>query len=144
MTENTMAAGSNDLAPNRVKLKRASKERTTPVAAPAKATSGRDLDPISSSCRNSSRNSNGGVTAARTTRQKNIPRSPNHSKNFVIKPRAERDALRTSVSAVPANEGSVPDAAPISREVTGLDPDAVRHANCSGACEKARSGARYI
>src|SRR5208337_808058 len=56
-------------------------------AAPAKATSGRDFDPTSSSCRNSSRNSNGGVTAARTTRQKNMPRSPNHSRNLLIRPR---------------------------------------------------------
>ena len=37
------------------------------------ATSGRDFDPISSSCRNSSRNSKGGVTPARTTCQKKIP-----------------------------------------------------------------------
>ena len=59
------------------------------MAAPAKATSGRDFDPISSSCRNNSRNSNGGVTAARTTRQKNIPRSPNHSKNSLIRPLEE-------------------------------------------------------
>jgi len=35
------------------------------MAPPANATSGRDFDPISSSCRNSSRNSKGGVTAAR-------------------------------------------------------------------------------
>src|ERR1035441_10283834 len=59
------------------------------MAAPAKATSGRDMDPISSSCKNNSRNSNGGVTAARRTRQKNIPRSPNHSKNLLIRPREE-------------------------------------------------------
>ena len=57
-----------------------------PVAAPANATKGRDIDPISSSCRNNSRNSNGGVTAARNTFQKNIPRSPNHSRNWVIRP----------------------------------------------------------
>src|SRR5580658_7317922 len=61
-------------------------ESTIPVAAPAKATSGRDFDPISSSWRNNSRNSKGGVTAARTTCQKNIPRSPNHSRNWVIGP----------------------------------------------------------
>src|SRR5580658_11229095 len=87
MTENTIAAGSSDFAPKRVKLDRASIERTTPVAAPAKATSGNDMDPISSSCRNSSRNSNGGVTAACTTRQKNMPRSPNHSRNLSIGPK---------------------------------------------------------
>src|SRR5271154_2101679 len=66
-------------------------ESTTPVAAPAKATSGRDFDPISSSCRNNSRNSNGGVTAARTTRQKNIPRSPNHSRKLPIGPGVETE-----------------------------------------------------
>src|SRR5271154_3626494 len=59
-------------------------ESTMPVAAPARATSGRDFDPISSSWRNSSRISNGGVTAARATCQKNIPRSPNHSRNSLI------------------------------------------------------------
>src|ERR1700677_3527451 len=59
-------------------------ESTMPVAAPAKATNGKDFEPISSSWRNNSRNSNGGVTAARTTRQKNIPRSPNHSRNSLI------------------------------------------------------------
>src|SRR5271154_5694712 len=64
-------------------------ESTMPVAAPAKATSGRDFDPISSSWRNNSRNSKGGVTAARTTCQKNIPRSPNHSSSWLIGPVVE-------------------------------------------------------
>src|ERR1700733_14881679 len=64
-------------------------ESTTPVAAPAKATKGRDFDPISSSCRNHSRNSKGGVTAARKTCQENMPQSPNHSKNWLIKPLVE-------------------------------------------------------
>src|ERR1700690_2933451 len=59
------------------------------MAEPAKATNGRDFDPISSSCRNSSWNSNGGVTAAHTTCQKKVPRSPNHSKNLASTPLEE-------------------------------------------------------
>ena len=54
---------------------------TTPIAEPAKATSGRDFDPTSSSCRINSRHSNGGVTAALRTCQEKMPRLPNHSKN---------------------------------------------------------------
>src|ERR1700677_2398893 len=42
------------------------------------------MDPISSSWRKNSPNSKGGVTAARVTCQKNIPRLPNHSRNCVI------------------------------------------------------------
>src|ERR1700723_2576793 len=64
-------------------------ESTTPVAAPAKATKGRDFDPISSSCRNNSWNSKGGVTAARKTCQQNMAKSPNHSKNWLINPLVE-------------------------------------------------------
>src|SRR6266568_7993002 len=48
MMENTMTAGRKDLAPNRIKLSRVCRDRTTPVAAPASATSGSDFDPISS------------------------------------------------------------------------------------------------
>src|SRR6266568_9485425 len=46
--ENTMTAGRKDLSPNRIKLSRVCRDRTTPVAAPASATSGSDFDPISS------------------------------------------------------------------------------------------------
>src|ERR1017187_5324362 len=79
--ENTTAAGSNDLAPNRTRLSRVSKERMAPIAPPAMATSGNDFEPISSIWRASSRNSKGGVTAARRTFQEKMPSSPNHSKN---------------------------------------------------------------
>src|SRR5271165_6395587 len=83
-------------------------ESTTPVAAPAKATSGNDMDPISSSCRNNSRNSNGGVNAARTTRQKNMPRSPNHSRNSLISPREELTPGNMDDGRGPGSGGSTP------------------------------------
>src|ERR1039458_3532797 len=51
---------------------------TPPIAAPAMATSGRDFDPTSSSCRISSRHSYGGVTAARKNCQEKNP-SPPHT-----------------------------------------------------------------
>ena len=47
--EKTITAGNRDLAPNRLRLSRVCSDRTTPVAAPASATSGRDLAPIASS-----------------------------------------------------------------------------------------------
>src|SRR5208282_3651070 len=84
-SENTTAAGSNEPAPNRTRLSRVSRERMAPMAAPAKATRGNDFDPISSICRASSRNSKGGVTAARRTCQEKRPSSPNHSKNPLIR-----------------------------------------------------------
>ena len=65
------------------------------MAAPAKATRGNDFDPISSSCRPSSRNSKGGVTAARTTCQEKRPSSPNHSKKPLIRAFAELTAEDT-------------------------------------------------
>src|SRR5439155_7258348 len=76
-----MIAGSDDLAPNRIRLFRVSSDKTTPMAAPAKRTRKADFDPISSSWRISSRISYGGVTAARKTRPQKKPISPNHSKN---------------------------------------------------------------
>src|SRR6266568_8383137 len=48
MMENTMTAGRNAFAPKRIRLSRVCNERTTPVAAPASATSGSDFDPIAS------------------------------------------------------------------------------------------------
>src|ERR1700724_1079920 len=69
-----------DLGPKRAKLLRLSKARTKPMAAPAMATSGNDLEPISSSWRSSSRPSNGRRTAERSTCHAKKPRSPNHSK----------------------------------------------------------------
>src|SRR5271165_544870 len=137
-----MAAGSSDLAPNRVRLKRASSESTTPVAAPAKATSGRDLDPISSSCRKSSRNSNGGVTAARTTRQKNTPRSPNHSKNSLMNPLEEFVEDGTGKTLRPGlGERMTPTAVEYSL-LMNLIPDLALHTHWTGACEKEGSEVR--
>src|ERR1700683_919004 len=104
-------------------------ESTMPVAAPAKATNGRDFDPISSSWRNNSRNSNGGVTAARTTLQKNIPRSPNHSKNSPMNP----------FVGVGGNNGNARRAGPGERSlatvvegeaIAGSDPDLELHVYC--------------
>src|ERR1700686_1526848 len=84
MIENTMAAGSMDFAPKRARLLRLSSARTVPMAAPARATSGNDFDPISSNCRMISRSSNGLVTAAQITFQEKLPRSPNHSSERLI------------------------------------------------------------
>jgi hypothetical protein len=79
-----MAAGSMDFAPKRTKLLRLSSARTVPMAAPARATSGKDFDPISSNCRKISRSSNGLVTAAQITFQEKLPKSPNHSNERLI------------------------------------------------------------
>src|SRR5271166_4724348 len=87
--EYTRAAGSMDLAPNRTRLLRLSRERTAPMAAPANATSGNDLEPISSSCRISSRPSKGRRTAARITCHAKRPRSPNHSRRRLIRLQTE-------------------------------------------------------
>ncbi len=81
MIERMITAGRNVLAPNRIRLSRVCRARTTPVAAPASATSGRDLAPTSSTWRMNSRPSYGGKNADRSTRPQKIPRSPNHSKN---------------------------------------------------------------
>jgi hypothetical protein len=61
-------------------------EITTPIAAPAKTTRGKDFDPTSSSWRINSRHWYGGVTAALITRQEKMPRLPNHSKTPSTKP----------------------------------------------------------
>src|ERR1700682_5498231 len=78
-----------DWAPNRTRLLRLSNARTTPTAAPAKATSGNDLEPISSSCRISSRPSKGRLAADRTTCQAKRPRSPNHSRKPLVRLQTE-------------------------------------------------------
>src|SRR5712664_1674043 len=78
-----------EVAPNRARLLRLSKARTAPMAAPAKATSGKDLEPISSSCRSSSRPSKGRLTEARTTCHAKRPRSPNHSRKRLIRLQTE-------------------------------------------------------
>src|SRR5580700_10101820 len=110
-----------------------------PVAAPAKATSGRDFDPISSSCRNSSRNSNGGVTAARTTRQKNIPRSPNHSRNSVIGPLVETAEGAGAVNGRGTRAAAFADALSVGL-IMGLNPQLARRVHSGGACDEAKSG----
>src|ERR1700693_353683 len=112
-----------------------------PVAAPAKATRGSDFDPISSSCRNNSRNSYGGVTAARSTRQKNIPRSPNHSKNCVISPLAKSGGDMTWIRG-PRTSGPVPATALDSRPITDWNPHLALRDHCSGASDAARSEVR--
>src|ERR1700722_5820260 len=83
MSEKTMTAGSMAFAPKRVKLSRVCKESTMPVAAPARATSGNDFDPMESICRINSRPSQGAPKVARATRAQKSPNSPNHSKNVV-------------------------------------------------------------
>src|SRR5580693_9512572 len=88
-----------DLAPNRTKLLRLSKERTKPMAAPAKAATGKDLEPISSSWRSSSRPSKGRRTAARMTCHTKRPRSPNHSRKRLIRFQTELAADRRSDGA---------------------------------------------
>src|SRR5580704_4313583 len=79
-----MAAGSMDFAPNRTRLLRLSSARTVPMAAPARATSGNDFEPISSNCRKISRSSKGLLKAAQITFQEKLPRSPNHSSERLI------------------------------------------------------------
>src|SRR5208283_4966321 len=111
-------------------------ESTTPVAAPANATSGSDFDPISSSCRNSSRNSNGGVTAARTTRQKKMPRSPNHSKNSPMYSLEEFTAGDAGTARCTGRENRTSPTGPDFASLTGLDLDLALHDDRSGACEK--------
>src|SRR5271169_750522 len=125
-------------------------ESTTPVAAPAKATRGSDIDPISSSCRNNSRNSNGGVTAARTTCQKKMPRSPNHSKNSLTKPLEEFTVRETGKARCPGLGERMPPTAAEFTSVTGLgsgldsdlDSDLALRAHCSSACDEAGSEVR--
>jgi len=78
-SENTITAGSMDFAPNRVKLSRVCRAKTTPVAAPANATKTNDREPISSNCRTNSPPSNGGTSALRASRATKSPSSPNHS-----------------------------------------------------------------
>src|ERR1700733_4118909 len=118
-------------------------ESTIPVAAPARATSGRDFDPISSSCRNNSRNSNGDVTAARTTCQKNIPRSPNHSRNWLMGPLEELTLGDSTELPGPERGGSKPATATDRGSVTGLTPDLALRARSEGAFDEAKSGVRH-
>jgi len=80
--EKTTTAGRNDRAPNLTRLACICSAMTTPVAAPAIATRGRDRDPAESHCRINSRNSQGGDNAARVTRLQKTATSPNHSKNW--------------------------------------------------------------
>jgi len=70
----------SDSAPKLTRLSCVSRERTTPVAAPANATSGSDFEPNSSNWCANSRASYGGRKTARTNWKQKKPRSPNHSK----------------------------------------------------------------
>src|SRR5580658_4279463 len=63
--------------------------------APAKATSGSDLEPISSNCRINSRPSKGRRTAARITCQAKRPSSPNHSRKPLNGLQREVNVART-------------------------------------------------
>src|SRR5579863_9227791 len=117
-------------------------DSTTPVAAPAKATSGRDFDPISSSWRNSSRNSNGGVTAARTTCPKKMPRSPNHSRNSLMYLLEEFTAGDTDKSRCPGLAGRMPATAAEFPLVTESDSDLALRAHCSSAGDEEESEVR--
>ena len=85
-SEYTIMDGRNAFAPNRVKVSRVCSERTTPVAAPANATSGIDFEPAASIWRRNSPHSNGSVNRDLATRRQNTPSSPNHSSTPVNKP----------------------------------------------------------
>ena len=80
MIENTITVGSIAFAPNCTRLARDCSERTTPVAAPASATSGNDFAPAASSWCINSVHSKGSENIAFATRLANMPSSPNHSK----------------------------------------------------------------
>ena len=90
---------------------------------------GKDFDPISSSCRNNSRNSNGGVTAARTTCQKNIPISPNHSRKWLIGPLVETVAGAGSVNGLGRRVAASAGALSV-RSIMALNPDLPLRAHC--------------
>src|SRR5580704_4361276 len=79
MMENTSIVGSIALAPNRTRLARDCRDKTTPVAEPASATNGSDLDPSASNWCTNSAHLNESVNIALATRTQNIPSSPNHS-----------------------------------------------------------------
>src|ERR1035437_10944323 len=96
---------------------------TTPIAAPASATSGRDFDPTSSSCRISSRHSKGGVTAALSTCHEKMPRLPNHSKNLLNSPEAELTPMEMSDSRRLGIGETIPASVVNPRSLTDLVPE---------------------
>src|ERR1700691_1266234 len=100
-----------DFATKRNKLERLSNASTAPTALPASATSGSDLEPISSSCRINSRPSNGRRAAARITWLAKIPRSPNHSRKPLT-------GLQREVNADRISDVSCGASSPTKREVT--------------------------
>jgi hypothetical protein len=96
------------------------------------------IGPISSSCRVSSRNSNGGVIAARRTFPEKMARSPNHSKHSVtmkFEELAREDAGRTRLR--------VAGTAILLWLLTVLDSIPPLRAHCLNAFEKASSAVRY-
>src|ERR1039457_1925121 len=114
-----------------------------PTAAPASATSGKDFDPTSSSCRTSSRHSNGGVTAARTTRQKKMAKFPNHSKNSPMRQVAEF-TIEESDRACQLGDWGVTAAGDFRlRSLNGSDQGPANRAYCSCASGTAWNGVRY-
>ena len=115
----------------------------TPIAAPAMATSGRDFDPTSSSCRINSRHSYGGVTAAVRTRQEKIPSSPNHSKNPLNSFVAESATTDTRSVRRTGRGGFIPASAVNPRSLNDSDLCPASRAHCSGAYVKSRHEVRY-
>ena len=87
------------------------------------------MDPISSNWRNNSRNSNGGVTAARATCQENIAKSPNHSRKVLMGPRLALGAEGIDCADCPG-EAPMSPAAFKSRSLTGSTPDRARRVGC--------------
>jgi len=119
-----MAEGRSDLAPKRVRLELASMDKTTPIAEPARATSGTDFEPMSSSWRMSSRHSKGGVTAARTTCHVKRPSSPNHAKNPPMRPGPESTTGRGAAASC-GRSASLPLVKVSSPLLKGLDLNSV-------------------
>src|ERR1700723_803319 len=142
ITEYTRVEGNIDFAPNRLRLYRASSEITTPMAAPASATRGKDFDPTSSSWRISSRHSYGGVTPARKTCHAKIPKLPNHSKNPVNTPaiNSNGDGPRT---VSPSGSSVFPSIAFASGALNGSARDRLRHAYRADASGRSTSGVHY-
>src|SRR5579862_5834631 len=112
---------------------------TTPIAEPANATSGKDFDPTSSSCRISSRHSKGGVTAALSTFHEKTPRLPNHSKKPLLSLVAEMATADMAPIRGSGCEGSRATAVN-SGELTAAGLSLERRANGSDASVKTRFG----
>src|ERR1035441_10652805 len=115
----------------------------TPTAAPAKATSGNDLDPTSSSWRINSRHSYGGVTAALNTCQEKMPRLPNHSNKPLISPATEPATEGNGSNRRSGIGGLKPSTAITPRSLICSVLYQESRAHCSYACDETGSGVRY-